>query len=104
MVSTVQWPTLERDINTAINKTTGKSPFELLYGYFPRFSEDQTRLLTIGSETYKIPEDLRREIREKIELEQKNVKSRYDKTCLNNVKFNVGNIVYVKGDKIATGE
>ena len=60
--------------------------------------------MTIGSGTYKIPEDLRREIREKIELEPKNVKSRYNKTRLNNVKFDIGDIVYVKGDKIATGE
>ncbi|KAK9708168.1 hypothetical protein QE152_g27386 [Popillia japonica] len=30
---------IERDLNTSVNKSTGKSAFELLYGYIPRFKD-----------------------------------------------------------------
>ena len=62
------------------------------------------RNLTLGAETYTIPEDIRRKARHKIEKEQRTAKERYDKSRIKNVKFGVGDIVYVKCNPVATGE
>lgn len=62
----------------------------MLYRYFIRFDNGQTRLLTVRSKTYKILEDLRRDIQEKIDNKQKRAKTRYDKVRLKHVRFNVG--------------
>lgn len=95
---------MERDLNTAICKTTGKTPFEALYGYIPRFNEGLARELTERSETYRIPQEIREEIRDKIEREQVEAKERYDRNRLKNVKYKAGDIVVVKAPKVATGE
>ena len=95
---------LERDLNTAVCKTTGRTPFELLYGYSPRFNEGLARQLSERSENYCIPEELRREVHDRVEIEQRKAKFRYDKNRLRNVKFEVGDIVVVKSGKVATGE
>lgn len=50
---------LERDLNTAVCKTTGRTRFEALYGYVPRFNEGLARELSERSETYCLPEDVR---------------------------------------------
>ncbi|KAK9728882.1 Integrase core domain, partial [Popillia japonica] len=56
---------IERDLNTSVNKTTGKTAFQLLYGYIPRFKDGNTRSLTISNETYTYPQFLReRRVRE----------------------------------------
>lgn len=95
---------LERDLNCSMSKTTGRTPFELLYGYIPRFKEGLSRGLTVGAETYRIPEDVRQEAIEKIEKEQQIAKERYDRSRVKNVKFYVGEIVYMKQNPVATGE
>lgn len=97
-------PAIERHINTSENKTTGKTPFELLYGYLPRYEDGLTRTLTKDNETYQIPEKLREEVRNKIEVEQQKYKTRYDKHRYQGLKYNVGDIVYVKAAITNTGE
>ena len=97
-------PKIERDINSSICKSTGRTPFEMLYGYIPRVRERLTRNLTLDAETYSIPEDIRREAIEKIEKEQKVAKERYDKARIKNVRFRVGEIVYVKCNPITAGD
>ena len=37
---------IQRHLNTSVYKTTGKIPFEALYGYIPRFNEGLIRELT----------------------------------------------------------
>uniref|UniRef100_A0ABD2VZA1 RNA-directed DNA polymerase n=1 Tax=Trichogramma kaykai TaxID=54128 RepID=A0ABD2VZA1_9HYME len=95
---------LENDLNASINKSTGKTPFEMLYGYIPRFEEGLSRVLTYAAETYRLPVDVRNEAIERIEKEQVNAKARYDKARCTNVKYNVGDIVFMKQNKIATGD
>lgn len=95
---------LERDINTTINKTTNKSPFELLYGYLPRFEDGQTRFLTTEGEGYRLPQDLRCEVRKHVEKEQLKYKQRYDRHRNEGLKYEVGDIVYMKGATYSTGE
>ena len=52
-------PKIERDLNTAISKTTGRTPFEMLYGYTTRFNEGFSRELTERSETHRLPVEVR---------------------------------------------
>ena len=75
-----QLPKIERDINSSICKSTGRTPFEMLYGYIPRVREGLTRNLSLDAETYPIPEDIKREAIQKIEKEQIVAKERESKT------------------------
>ena len=95
---------LEKDLNSLINKTTGRTPFEMMYGYIPRFREGFQRELTINMETYRIPEKIREETRHRIESEQLLAKERYDKARIKNVKYESGDIVFMRSNPIATGE
>lgn len=87
---------LERDPNTSVCKTTSLTPFEMLYGYIPRFQEGGMLHLTIESEGYKISKDIQNKIRNKIEIEQLKMKERYDRSRAKNVTFKLGDIVFVK--------
>lgn len=69
---------LQQDINSAVSKTTGKTPFEALLGYLPRFTEDSSRFLTEHCETYKDPNEIRVKIRQEILKAQEGMKRRYD--------------------------
>ena len=95
---------IERDLNTASSKTTGHTPFEMLYGYVPRFCDGLIRDLTVQSENYKIPTEIQNEVRETIEKKQQASKERYDQSRLKNIRYSVGDIVYMKCNPIATGE
>lgn len=80
-------------MNTSISKTTGKTPFESLYGYIPRFNDGLVRELTEGTETYRIPEEIQYEIIDGIEYKQNRIKERYDRNLIKNERFNIGDIV-----------
>ena len=97
---------VERNVNNAVNKTTSKTPFELLHGYIPRFHDGALRELTDESENiqWKQPEDLQREAREKIVAQQEVMKSAYDKKHHGGVKFSVGEIVVMKRAPVYTGQ
>lgn len=62
------------------------------------------RNLTINCESYRIPEDLREEARNKIEVEQAIMNDRNDKARIKNVKFAMGDIVFVASNPKSTGE
>ena len=62
---------LERDINLTVNKSTGRTPNEALYGYLPRFEDAKTRAVTANCEKYHFPTEVQREIRERILQAQK---------------------------------
>lgn len=95
---------LARDLNSSICKTTGRTPFEMLYGYIPRFRDGLSRELTENAELYTIPAEIRAEAIKKIEIEQCKAKERYDRARIKNVRFDEGNIVVMRGKSIATGE
>ena len=93
-------------LNTSFNRSTTKTPFELLYGYKHRCNDGITRLLTIEEERkrYQRPEQLQQEAREKILKEQELYKARYDQNRYRNVFYNIGDIVYLRTVPTATGE
>lgn len=95
---------LERDLNSAESKITGKTPFEMMYWYIPRFEDGLTRTLELDAEIYAPPNEIRELVSERVDRMNLKTKENYDKNRFKNVKYNVGDIVYVKQAKVATGE
>ena len=56
------------------------------------------------NQVYKWPEDVQREVRERILKEQEHYKDRYDMHRFNNVKYNLGDIVFMSWKAGSTGE
>lgn len=96
-------PSLERDINISVSAATGKAPFEAVFGYFPRFGEGVMRELTISNEVYRDPSLIQNEICENIKTCQEKMKARYDRNRCLDVKYDVGDIVFIKSNVVATG-
>ena len=97
-------PQIGRDINCTVSSPTGKTPFEALLDYLPRFTDGNLRILTENCETYTPPTAVQPEIRKSIEQTQERYKERYDKHRHKDVKFKVGDIVFMKRKPIVTGE
>lgn len=96
---------VQRDLNTSRNQTTGKSPFELLYGYAPKHDEGALRtLLDEGPSSYTHPTTLQDAARERIAVQQGKYKARYDRNRLSNAKFHVGDIVAMSTTSPSAGE
>ena len=94
---------LERDINSTVSKAIGKTPFEALYGFLPRFEDGNTREITGHCETYRPPAEIQTEIRESILNAQKDYNLRCDAKRYKGVSYNIGDIVFVKRNPTATG-
>lgn len=96
---------VQRDLNTCQNQATGKSPFELLYGYFPKHDEGALRtLLDERPSGYTPPATLQDEARTKIMKQQEKYKTRYDRNRVVTARFHVGDIVAMSTSSAATGE
>lgn len=88
---------VQRDLNSAVNATTGRSPFELLHGYKPVYVLPAVinELGTVNDE-YTPPEVLREAARDKIKNAQDKMKERYDRSHLPALRYSVGDVVYMK--------
>lgn len=95
---------VQRDINNVINKTTGVTPFQSLYGFKPNFHDGLLRKLATTSEEYEKPKVLQEEITERVPQEQMKYKERFDKNHYKHEGYNVGDIVYVKSPPVLTGK
>lgn len=94
---------ISRDLNSSVSKSTGKTPYEALMGYNPRFKEGGLRKLIAQNESYVLPEIVQKEIRENIVLEQNKYKNRYDLNKNVKLKLKIRDIVYMKRNPISTG-
>ena len=95
---------IQRDLDESPNKSTGESPFRMLYGYTARHDEGVLRQLASQNNTeYRLPKDLQEEVRVRVEEAQRRSKTRYDRGH-REVIYNVGDIVYMKNALVATGE
>lgn len=97
-------PKIQSDLNSTINMTTRKTPFEGVYGWVPRIEGGQLREVTSNNEIYRPPGEVQQEITANIVQAQDKNKERYDKNRLKNVKYKIGDIVFVKSNPISTGE
>lgn len=93
-------PKIERDLNSTLSTVTGKTPYEALLGYLPRWEEGNLRKITRHCKTYECPTVIQEKIRERIEKVQQHYKERYDRNRYTNVKFKIGDIVFMKRNPI----
>ena len=93
-------------INRAPAKSTGRPPFEVLYGYLPPlepFAQFVDERQERGS--WRPPQSLREEVRTAILRAQEDYAAQYDKHRKPHVvRYSVGDIVVVKRLPVATGE
>ncbi|XP_022830961.1 uncharacterized protein K02A2.6-like [Spodoptera litura] len=84
-------------LNTSVNKSTGKSPSELLFGYNVKTVSENILGDIINTTTDRISGDelinLRNESMHKIEKQQNLAKHRYDKHRKLATKYNIGDLV-----------
>ncbi|GBM41060.1 Transposon Tf2-11 polyprotein [Araneus ventricosus] len=81
----------ERNLNNTVNKTLGKTPFEILHGYVRRFKDGILRLFADEEhEVWNDPEKLQLEAREKIAKGQEKMKAYYGKKKSETLLFDKG--------------
>lgn len=103
----IELESVERKLNTAMNKTTGKTPFEVLYCFLPEFTDAKlSQCIRInGDEEWQPPVAMRNEVRENIRRQQQKYKEKYDKRKFHGVTYNVGDIVLMRvGKPTRTGQ
>lgn len=97
---------IQCDLNEMKNASTGRSPFEVVFGYVPRRNEGLVRaILPTGEDKYCPPEEQHQQVRECIFKSQEQMKERYDAgRAKKNLYINKGSLVFVKAAPVATGE
>lgn len=74
----VRIPELERHLNSAINKTSSKSPFEVLHGYRPRYHGGVMLTLSQTRNDWTEPSKIEEQVRQTIVDGQMRMKNYYD--------------------------
>lgn len=102
----IQW-----SINSMPNKTTGKTPHELLFGYHPRNALKNKLILALEeiqpteeTDALEILNENREYALSQIEKAQVSQKKRFDKARKAPTKYNVGDLVLVQRDAAASGQ
>jgi len=91
-------------MNNCESKVTSRTLFELLHGYRPRYRLGALRALTLTSNEWVAPEELRRGGRELIEESKLKVKEAYDRHRHDHTHYSLGEIVVMKNAPEHTGE
>lgn len=106
MASERQWDRCLKKVqfvlNSAVNKTTRRTPFNMLYGYNP--SLEHAEFQKVAALRWEDPDEIRRRAHEDINKNQAKYKHHFDKKRYDGVHYDVGEIVVVKGAAVATGE
>ncbi|CAI6366244.1 unnamed protein product [Macrosiphum euphorbiae] len=103
-----QWakllPEVQRLLNNSETKVTGKTPFEMLHGYRPRFLQSALRVLSATEDNWTPPAELQARVRENMELISGRRKAAYDSHRHDNTHYAVGEVVVMRRDPNSTGE
>lgn len=84
---------VERHLNTAVNKTTTKTPFETLHGYKPRFHRIAWAELSSTRDDWVSPEELQQQVHGNILVAQQAAKANYDRKHSDGVKYDIGEVI-----------
>lgn len=95
---------IESFLNNAVNKTTNRTPFELIHGYTPDFYAAALQQLVDPAEERKDPNELREKARERILKEQEESKHAYDRRHFPAKLYGVGEVVFMRRGPEHTGE
>lgn len=92
-------------INSATNRTTQRSPAQLLYGFKPRSVADSTLTAEIQATLDKVDlKELRKEAKRATDAEQLQQKARFDAKRYKAPCYDLGDVVMVAANPIATGQ
>ena len=92
-------------LNRFVNRTTGKAPFEALYGYLPRFDNFSQIVEGEQSRIWNPPQALQAEIRDNIAASQNKYAFYYNKKRRPHVvKYQLGDVVAVSRLPVYTGQ
>jgi len=95
---------IQRDINCCPHKTTGKSPFVMLYGYLPKtLTRLDSHIDENQNEGIKTLDQLRDEARLQIEASQKNSEEYFKQRHISPQLYNEGDVVVVRRLPETTG-
>ena len=87
---------VQNGINSATNRTTRRSPAQLLYGYKPRSTADAALLGAIQSTLDRVDlRELRKEAKRSTDAEQAQQKAKFDARRFKPPKYVVGDVVMV---------
>lgn len=84
---------VERMLNTAVNKTTSKTPYETLHGYQPRFHGGVLLEHSLTRNDWVEPTEQQRQARDNILTQQQQMKKLYDRRHYEGVTYQVGEVV-----------
>jgi transposase InsO family protein len=105
------WDTLmaevERDVNNSVNRVTGRTPFEIVYGFQPHFKGETPleRILKLTEQPkYKPSSALWETVRQRVAQEQAKIKEYYDRRHYKAEGFFVGDMVVMSAPPPQTGE
>lgn len=89
---------VQRLINTTVSKSTGRTPFEVLHGYVPRYDNDVLYQFMEGKQDvlWKPADEIQAEVRASLREAQKKYVYQYDrKRCPHTIRYSVGDVVVV---------
>ncbi|KAK8776212.1 hypothetical protein V5799_030443 [Amblyomma americanum] len=97
---------VEAFLNTSYNKSTGRTPFEVLYGYNPKFHDGALREIaeTEDNVAWTNPEQLQAEVRTRILDSQAKYKKRFDMRHCSGDTLKAGDVVVMRCAPEHTGE
>jgi len=97
-------PEVQRLLNNSETKVTGRTPFEMLHGYRPRFEQGALLALSATRDDWTPPEELQTLIRGNMEMENTRRKAVYDKHRHDKIHYSMGEIVVMRRAPKSTGE
>ena len=97
-------PDVERALNLAKNTTTGFSPFEALFGYQPTFDQSIIDRLADTDEEHPEHQTIWTQMKLNIARAEGKYKARYDATKRTPAVYEVGDVVLIRRNPVATGE
>ena len=94
-------PIAEFALNSRVHSSTGKAPFELIYGYIPEFqvSLNPNPKVPAADEHLLLLKEAQEDARAALELTAKRMKRFYDNGVTNTPQFEIGDRVYLERKK-----
>ena len=99
-------PIAEFALNSRVHSSTGKAPFELIYGYVPEFqvSLNPNSKVPAADERLRLLKEAQEDARSALQLTAERMKRFYDYKVGEMPKFDIGDKVYLEREKHPKGQ
>lgn len=99
-------PIAEFALNSRVHSSTGKAPFELIYGYIPEFqvSLNPNPKVPAADERLRLLKEAQEDARAALEITAERMKRFYDHGVANTPQFEIGDRVYLEREKHPKGQ